>query len=130
MAGVTIATDQCPINIPQCIRVSELVKINKARTHQLSNTEQRVIQVKKNKIYNPTTLKKQMNLYNFDDLTRKINKAKLMRFITAEPERFHLYLVTEFYRKAVVASDNKSFKTKVFSTRFISPLSSWRRSLG
>lgn len=40
-----------------------------------------------------------------------------MRFITVEPERFHLYLVEEFYRKAVVALDSKSFRTKVYSTR-------------
>lgn len=74
--------------------------------------------MKKNKIYNPVTLKKQLDPIFFDELTRKINKAKLMKFITAEPERFHLYLVTKFYRKTVVATDSKSFRTNVYGTCF------------
>lgn len=65
-----------------------------------------MIQVKKSKIYNPTTLKNQLNHLDFDDLTMKINKAKLVRFITTEPELFHPYLVAEFYKKTVVASDS------------------------
>lgn len=53
-----------------------------------------------------------------DQLTRKIEKAKLMKFITIEPERFHPYLVVEIYWKAVVAADNKSFCTRVHGTIF------------
>lgn len=43
--------------------------------------------------------------------------TKLMKFVTIEPERFHLYLVVEFYKKVVITTDNKSFKTKVYITK-------------
>lgn len=85
----------------------------------LKNEKLRAFHVKKNKIYNPSTLKKQINPHFFEDLTRKLNKAQLMKFITTKPEHLHLYLVAEFYRKAIIAIDNKSFKTKVFCTLFI-----------
>lgn len=76
--------------------------------------------MQKNKIYNPTPLKKQWSLvpFFFDQLSRKINKAKLMKFITVEPRRFHPYLVAEFYRKAVAAADEQSFMTIVHDTQF------------
>lgn len=45
-----------------------------------------------------------------------------MKFITAEPEHFHPYLVAKFYQKAVVAEDEQSFATEVHDTQFdISP---------
>lgn len=119
MVGVVIPADQAALNILEGIPLSELVKIDKSGAHQLSYKERRVIQVKKNKIYKHTTLKKQMNNYFFEELTRNINKAKIMNFVTVEPECFHPYLVAEFYRKTVIASDSKSFKKKVFGTQFI-----------
>lgn len=68
------------------IPLLELVKIDKSKTRVLTNKERRTIQVKKNKIYNPATLKKQLSHYDFDDLTRKINAEKLIRFIYIEPK--------------------------------------------
>lgn len=41
-----------------------------------------------------------------------------MKFITTEPKHFYPYLMAKFYKKAVVASDSKSFKTKVYDTKF------------
>lgn len=58
-----------------------------------------------------------MNHFDFVDLTSKINAVKLMRFITAEHEHFHLNLVVEFYRKIVVAANCKSFRKRVYGTR-------------
>lgn len=72
MVRVVIAANQHAINIPEGISLLELVKIDKSKTHVLTNKKRRAIQVKKNKIYNPATLKKQLSHYDFDDLTRKI----------------------------------------------------------
>lgn len=45
-----------------------------------------------------------------------------MKFVTAEPERFHPYLVSEFYQNAVVATNEQSFTTEVYVTQLdISP---------
>lgn len=41
-----------------------------------------------------------------------------MMFITAEPDRFHSYLVAEFFRRVAVATDGKSFKTNFYGTHF------------
>lgn len=89
-----------------------------------------MIQVKKNKIYNPSTLKKQWDPIFFAELTQKINKTKFMKFITAEPDRFHPYMVVEFYQKVVVAAESKSFRTNVYDTPASTSLPSpWRKCL-
>lgn len=77
----------------------------------------RDLQIKKNKIYNPKTLKKQLNHHDFEDPMRKLTKTKLMKFIIVELERFHPYLLVEFYKKAVIAANGKSFETKVYNTK-------------
>lgn len=41
-----------------------------------------------------------------------------MKFMKAEPRRFHPYLVVEFNKKAVVTSDSRSFKTMVHNICF------------
>lgn len=88
MVGVVITTNPQAVNIPKGIPLTELVKIDKSKTQVLTNKERRAIHVKKNKIYNPAILKKQWDPIFFNQLTSKINKAKLMKFITAEPESF------------------------------------------
>lgn len=40
-----------------------------------------------------------------------------MKFITVELERFHPYLLAEFYKKAAIAADGKSVETKVYNTK-------------
>lgn len=42
---------------------------------------------------------------------------KLMKFVSIEPERFDPYLVADFYKKAIIATNSKSFKTKVYNTK-------------
>lgn len=83
MAEVIVATDQQEIDIPEGILLIELVKIDMSKTRILTNKGMGAIQVKKNKIFNPGTLKKQWDPISFDELNRKINMAKLMKFITA-----------------------------------------------
>lgn len=72
------------MNIPEGIPVLEFVRIVKATNHPLKNEELRVMHVRKNEVYNPQTLKKQINPYDFESLIKKLNKTKLMKFVTTE----------------------------------------------
>lgn len=45
-----------------------------------------------------------------------------MKFVSADPKNFHLYLVGELYENAVVAEDNQFFRTTVHVMHFeVSP---------
>lgn len=41
-----------------------------------------------------------------------------MKFITAKPDKFHLYLVAEFFRRAKITAYGKAFNTVVNNTHF------------
>lgn len=58
MAGVIVAANQGGQDIPEGLLISELLHIIKGTICPLSNETIRVMQVRKNKIYNPSTLKK------------------------------------------------------------------------
>lgn len=58
MVGVVIVADQSIVDILEGIPIFELVKIIKASIRSLSNKESRAMHVRKNKVYNPLTLKK------------------------------------------------------------------------
>lgn len=118
MGGVRIVIDQQSVNILEEISLSKIVTIVRTHSHAFTDEELRASHVKKNKIFNLTTSKKQWDPLTYDQLATKINKAKLMNFITAEPKRFHPYLMAEFYQKVVIADDEQSFSTKVHDTQF------------
>lgn len=128
MVGVSIAADQFVVNIPEGLPVSELVKIMKASIRALNNEELRAMQVKKNQIYNPKTLKRQLNHHNFEDLTRKLTKYKLMKFVAIEPERFHPILWRNSTRRSLLLTTSPS-KWRFTTQNLPYRLSFWRRNL-
>lgn len=97
MARVVIAQNQEIQNIPEGVPLAELATIAKSNSCALTNIEKRAQTVKKNKVFNPNTLKKSWDAFTYNQLTSKLNKAKLMKFISAEPKRFHPFWVGEFY---------------------------------
>lgn len=77
--------------------LAELAVIIKNNLRALTHEELRAKAVQKNKVFGPVYLKtswvKHFTLY--DELISKINKAKIMKFLMEEPNRFHPYLVAE-----------------------------------
>lgn len=98
--------------------MSELATLVKSNTPTLSQRQMRPYYVRKNKVFNPSTQKKLWDPLSYDQLATKINSAKQINFITAEPKRFHPYFVAEFYKQATIAEDEKSFKTTMHVTKF------------
>lgn len=88
MAGVVVAGNQEAQSILEGVPLAELVTIAKSNIRVLTNIETRAQTVKKNKVFNPRTLKKSWDHWVYNQLATKLSKAKLMKFITAEPERF------------------------------------------
>lgn len=103
MAGVSIAAEQQLQNFSKGEPLSELATIAKSNSRALCEEEIKARLVQKNKVFNPITLHKQWAPIIYEQLARKLNQAKLMKFIT--------YLVAEFYQKVVVAADEQSFTT-------------------
>lgn len=124
MAGIEIAANQEIYAILEGVPLAEFAIISNTNSRRLTYEERRVRAVQKNKIFSVNHLWILWEVYPAicDELALKINEAKLMRFITAEPKKFHPYLVAEFYHRAVIAADGKSFSTEVYDTQLtISP---------
>lgn len=85
--------------------LAELATIARSNIRALTNIEMRAQTVKKNKVFNPSTLKKSWDDYSYNQLATKLTKVKLIKFITAEPKIFHPYLEGEFYEHTVIAKD-------------------------
>lgn len=102
--------------------MAELTTIKKINSHLLTDTELRAFAVQKNKIYNLVEMCKRLNAEDLEALTTRLESAKLMKFITTQPRRFHPYLVAEFYTNATINSNKNSFTTEVCGTQLnISP---------
>lgn len=107
IVGIKVAANPEIHVIPERVPLAELAIISNTNSRPLTHEENRVRAVQKNKIFNLVHLRNLWEKYPSlcNELVLKINKAKLMKFITVEPKKFHPCLVAEFYQRTVIVAD-------------------------
>lgn len=115
---VQISTNQYVRAIPEGVPIAELATLANARTREFTKLEKMAYSVQKNKVFNPSTLKRRWvdEPTTYKELIRKLTRGKLLKFVTVEPLMFHPYLVAKFYDNAVIAPIEEFFATKVHKT--------------
>lgn len=110
--------DNVDVPLQERSSLAEIEDLSKSNSRSLSNEEIQALQVRKTKVFNQDTLKSQKGSEAFEELIGKIKQTKLFKFITSKPYQFHPFWVADFFRRAKIATDEKSFTTFVGNMHF------------